>query len=521
MGDGRIKSAIIQWLIPTVITIIVGVVMLFDFSARSRQSALDEVTKRFLNTAEVYAEEVNYEINGMMAAGRSVMQLIDEETWVSERKLLAMENALYESSDAYAVMFYGGDELGLLYDGSRIEVSGISYFQEIMDALEGMREDKTFAEKTLVYYTYVFDDEIGSGNTAIIVAFMGERKGDALLLYYPVEKLDELFVRSEYGVNAFYAVTSPEGQIIRINSANHLLDEGDILWDAIADNGGKSEWMQKVTVRMRNRAGGSFDANMGGKDRCIVYTPVGINNWTLLMGIDQRYVNNRVEKELGNSEQMIYRLAMVIGVFLGMVIIINIVGKIRNSEKQKRLEKKADTDLLTGLSNKLATERKIKEYIAKHPNEQALFFILDVDNFKKVNDTLGHAFGDEVLSALGHQVGAMFRSSDVVGRVGGDEFMILLKNLNNDEALEKEAKKLADFFKDFQPGEYIKYAATASIGAAVFPTDGKDFESLYKAADSALYVAKKRGKAQLAFCGDEGEKSEGKKRVEKGSRVIK
>ena len=151
----------------------------------------------------------------------------------------------------------------------------------------------------------------------------------------------------------------------------------------------------------------------------------------------------------------------------------------------------------------------------------ALLFVLDVDNFKKINDTLGHAFGDEVLSSLGHQVKAMFRASDIIGRTGGDEFMILLKNLGSDEILEKEAKKLGDFFKDFQTGEYVKYAATASIGAAVFPKDGQDFESMYKAADSALYVAKKRGKSQIAFYGDENEKSEGKKRVERESRVNK
>ncbi len=116
---------------------------------------------------------------------------------------------------------------------------------------------------------------------------------------------------------------------------------------------------------------------------------------------------------------------------------------------------------------------------------------------------------------------SIFRSSDIIGRTGGDEFMILLKKLDSEEILEKEAKKLCDFFKDFQVGEYVKYAATASIGAAVFPKDGSDFESMYKAADSALYTAKKRGKSQLAFYGEENDKSEGIKRVERESKVVK
>ena len=183
-------------------------------------------------------------------------------------------------------------------------------------------------------------------------------------------------------------------------------------------------------------------------------------------------------------------------------MVINIVGKIRSNEKKKELEDKADTDLLTGLNNKLATERKIKEYMAKHPDRQSMMFILDIDNFKKINDTMGHAFGDEVLRSLGHQIGSIFRATDIIGRVGGDEFMVFLKDIPNDETILKEARKVEEFFKNFQAGEYVKYKATASIGVAVFPQEGAEFEALYKAADQGLYKAKKRGKNQLAFYRD-------------------
>ena len=167
------------------------------------------------------------------------------------------------------------------------------------------------------------------------------------------------------------------------------------------------------------------------------------------------------------------------------------------------MEDKADTDLLTGLNNKLATERKIKDYMAQNPKTQSMMFLLDIDNFKKINDTMGHAFGDEVLRSLGQQIGANFRATDIIGRIGGDEFMIFLKGIEDETVIRKEAKKIENFFKGFQAGEYVKYAATASIGAAIFPHDGADFETLYKAADQGLYKAKKRGKNQLAFYKDE------------------
>ena len=190
-------------------------------------------------------------------------------------------------------------------------------------------------------------------------------------------------------------------------------------------------------------------------------------------------------------------------IFSCVVVVINVISKVRSNEKKRQLEVKADTDLLTGLNNKLATERKIQEFIAHNPNAQSMMFMLDIDNFKKINDTMGHAFGDEVIRSLGQQIGAIFRATDIVGRAGGDEFIIFLKNITDADAVRKEAKKVEDFFKDFKAGEYVKYSATASIGVAIYPQEGADWESIYKAADQALYKAKKRGKNQLAFYKDE------------------
>ena len=199
---------------------------------------------------------------------------------------------------------------------------------------------------------------------------------------------------------------------------------------------------------------------------------------------------------------MVYQIIGVLFFFALVLLIFNYISNKKNDETDRILREKADTDLLTGLNNKLATERKIKEYMEQNPDSIAMMFVLDIDNFKKINDTMGHAFGDEVLKTLGRTLSPIFRVTDIVGRTGGDEFTIFLKFLQSEDNTLKEAKKLVNFFKDFTAGEYVKYSATASIGAAVFPADGKDFETLYKAADKALYKAKKRGKNQLAFYDD-------------------
>jgi len=128
-----------------------------------------------------------------------------------------------------------------------------------------------------------------------------------------------------------------------------------------------------------------------------------------------------------------------------------------------------------------------------------MLFLFDVDNFKKINDTKGHAFGDEVLRTLGETLSSQFRVTDIIGRIGGDEFMIFLKNIPNDEIATREAEKIMYYFKHFQAGGYVKYSATASVGVAMFPNDGADFDSLYRSADEALYRAKEGGRNQLRF----------------------
>ena len=141
----------------------------------------------------------------------------------------------------------------------------------------------------------------------------------------------------------------------------------------------------------------------------------------------------------------------------------------------------------------------IREYMEKYPDKQGVLFVLDVDNFKKINDTMGHAFGDEVLRSLAVRLQSMFRATDIVGRTGGDEFMVFLKDIREISMIEREGRKIEQFFHQFEVGEYVKYSVTASVGAAVFPGDGKSFEELYKAADNALYVSKRHGKNQLSF----------------------
>lgn len=165
------------------------------------------------------------------------------------------------------------------------------------------------------------------------------------------------------------------------------------------------------------------------------------------------------------------------------------------SEKLEKAEKESITDYLTNIYNRKGCELKIKEHISqKIADEKSAFLLLDLDNFKKLNDTFGHKVGDEVLQKIAKILKSNFRISDIVGRLGGDEFVVFMTNIKDNFSLVQKLKKLLENLKlEYEIGDK-KIEITASIGVVYIDEDDFSFENLYLKADTALYNVKKNGK---------------------------
>lgn len=194
------------------------------------------------------------------------------------------------------------------------------------------------------------------------------------------------------------------------------------------------------------------------------------------------------------------------------------VGIIWNIQEEKmriqRLRHRAEKDALTGVYNREETEERVKQYLEEHPEGQCALFMIDTDNFKQINDTKGHMLGDVVLTEMASGMKKLMRKSDIVGRIGGDEFTIFMKNISSSDAAEKKAEELSKMFAHLFENEKQAVQVTCSIGAALYPEDGRDFNSLYQCADRALYQAKKQGKnryvlynSEKSFCIEDSEYS--------------
>lgn len=178
----------------------------------------------------------------------------------------------------------------------------------------------------------------------------------------------------------------------------------------------------------------------------------------------------------------------------------NVTVVVQDIDEKKRtelaLKERAEIDGLTGLYNAATTRSKIGHLLSlPHLSEEKQLFILfDLDNFKKINDTFGHAVGDQVLIDVATKLKNRFRSTDILGRLGGDEFIVMLCDVNSDHYLESMIQSLSvDLLKTYTQSD-ISITISASIGIAVSPQDGITFEELYKRSDAALYEVKKSGK---------------------------
>ncbi|KNZ41821.1 diguanylate cyclase [Acetobacterium bakii] len=171
-------------------------------------------------------------------------------------------------------------------------------------------------------------------------------------------------------------------------------------------------------------------------------------------------------------------------------------------QKEKALIYKAEHDSLTGLYNKGTTEMLINQYLTSKEGNSCRhgLFIIDIDYFKAINDCFGHVFGDLVLSEVARKIKEIFRENDIIGRIGGDEFFVLMKNISCREVLIMKGKQLCRELNAM----YNKYGTTqnlsVSLGIGLYPDHGMTYEALYHKSDIALYKAKENGRNQFSMC---------------------
>ena len=185
----------------------------------------------------------------------------------------------------------------------------------------------------------------------------------------------------------------------------------------------------------------------------------------------------------------------ILGIFVNTAIQINHFESFNN---RYLVKKHYDTDELTGAFTKHAFEFRVREEMRK-PDNVGIFMMFDIDNFKNINDTLGHAIGDYFISNTGRVIIKHCRQTDIVGRFGGDEFVIFMPGCDSVKLIDRKANEFMTSLKTYfkQTMSYDKFSI--SLGCTIYNDPSKTYKELFNEIDTALYKAKNNGKDQYCI----------------------
>jgi len=479
------KNTVLSWALIGVAFVVIILFLLGKFITEGKESARTASQDKLIGHATSFADSVSSQVKLSEEYGALFAGMIKDGKGPDDKEIQYFANQIVEKTGISHILFCGKNVVD--ETGKVTKDIDISMF--------------TGTETT---NTIVNSDGNFCGEPAIVTCVPVGEGEQYIICVIHLEDMQRLFKDTNYEDVSFAVVANEKGLILgrfdRYKDADSMFLGEDNVFNLISQGVSSSEKYNVFKVKIYNKIGGAIETTYKGDARTVSVASIGVNDWNIVYGVRQSFVNKLIASSFASVKTTVIKLAIVIILFSVFIISTIVFNSLRFKEKGRVLEDKADTDLLTELNNKAATERKIQEYLSENPNSRAMMFILDIDNFKKINDTMGHAFGDTLLKTLGKEIKTEFRMTDIIGRTGGDEFMVFLKDVTDDLIVEREANRITRFFHDFKAGgDYVKYSASASIGAAIFPDDAKNFKDLYIAADQALYRAKKRGKNQLVF----------------------
>lgn len=487
------KSILKMYIIPVIAFVVVMIYYISSFGKGLIESAKSDVYSKYQeevdSVVELYNKEI-YSIKRVAECYAVKFEYVDQKDffdaeYVNDLKIISKS---VSTSNAYIIK----------QDMSAVDVNGNKYVD--VSTMPGFKS-AIKSEKPMGSF---FTNSKGEEVVLVVVPVVQKMvlKGYIAFEFKP-NILENLTDSPKFSKNKIYALVSSNGDVVEITGRDSSILNKDINFFDNSDATFDETDFKTFKTSFTSTRSGYARIEKGSEDDYFYYAPIDEFYAHVVMGVsakDQAISYNAAIKVIRRN---LIIIVTIVGIFIAVILGIAILNRAKFSMESETLQNKADTDQLTGLYNKMATERLIKEYIAGAGQDKiSMMFVLDIDNFKKINDTQGHAFGDKVLSSFGIQIKSWFRMSDIIGRIGGDEFIIFIKDIKDVNAVKREGSRIMQFFEGFNVGDYTRYSPTASVGGAVFPVDANNFDDLYKAADKAVYKSKRGGKNRVSFFGD-------------------
>lgn len=301
--------------------------------------------------------------------------------------------------------------------------------------------------------------------------------------------LGQMLLADIYSGSGYILIVSADGSIItQENDESGMLSSGRNLFDTLAEADFTKEKSHEQVVSDFSAQNSDITSFTYEKNSYyIAYKPLGMADWLLC------YIAPKSIAQQPYQFIMQYGLILLAALIAGIAVLLVVIFR-ANIRTQSELLKMGQSDALTGLLNKQSTETMIQKWLEDDQRSglQAML-MMDVDDFKNVNDTYGHAAGDVILHDIGELIRHEFREGDILGRVGGDEFCVMMKNVGSEANAVAKVERLREHIHEHVFKETEVIDISCSIGLAFSPTHGNSFSELYRTADTALYETKRRG----------------------------
>ena len=446
-----------------IITLVIGISIFFNvvqssIEKNSRETLITNVTQQseHLNTIL----NINYSYLNVLA-----QELSKSEDLFSENNI-SLIKAFMENTDLNRTAIIDSDG-NALYDNNVVKnVAHRRYFKESMQGKQSLSDP---LESSVDQQTRVILSVPIYKNNQVVGVVGGS---------YNVKKLGNMLFDDLFDGQGKSFIVDQDGNLITRDKKyekKHNIKTIDNLFDICDEKEVKTDFNQQESdlIQIQTKK---------NKSLYLAYSPLKINDWMICY-----IVPVHVAQE---SYTFIKHYETLLATFLGLIVLsLMIYLAHSNSRENKYLIHLSEIDPLTSVFNKETTQKLIDQKLKNH--EHFCFLILDVDDFKSVNDNYGHAVGDKVLKNLSDLFKNHFRQTDIVGRIGGDEFIILIED---EHIAESRIQSLLKKVNALKIEELQDFKLSISVGMAFAPSNGTTFMELYRHADHALYQTKRTGK---------------------------
>lgn len=446
-----------------IITLVIGISIFFNvvqssIEKNSRETLITNVTQQseHLNTIL----NINYSYLNVLA-----QELSKSEDLFSENNI-SLIKAFMENTDLNRTAIIDSDG-NALYDNNVVKnVAHRRYFKESMQGKQSLSDP---LESSVDQQTRVILSVPIYKNNQVVGVVGGS---------YNVTKLGNMLFDDLFDGQGKSFIVDQDGNLITRDKKyekKHNIKTIDNLFDICDEKEVKTDFNQQESdlIQIQTKK---------NKSLYLAYSPLKINDWMICY-----IVPVHVAQE---SYTFIKHYETLLATFLGLIVLsLMIYLAHSNSRENKYLIHLSEIDPLTSVFNKETTQKLIDQKLKNH--EHFCFLILDVDDFKSVNDNYGHAVGDKVLKNLSDLFKNHFRQTDIVGRIGGDEFIILIED---EHIAESRIQSLLKKVNALKIEELQDFKLSISVGMAFAPSNGTTFMELYRHADHALHQTKRTGK---------------------------